>query len=506
LKELVKSGDLGVDLATAFDASLNPYMLVTPELRYAGVNEAYLTALGTTREAVIGKPVFDVFDAGPGDQGRESVRLVKASMERVFETGEPDHIALVRFSVPVRDANGETTHQDRYWSASHTPLKNAAGQVLYVLQHTTDVTELELLCQRAASAHEPASALEAIVGGGMMERTRLVQENNRKLEVERTRLIDMFMQAPGFVAVLTGPNHVFELVNPAYAQLIGHRDVSGKPIRDALPELEGQGFYEFLDDVYATGEPFEGKESLVQLQHTPGGPLTSVYLNFIYQPIRDVDGQIAGIFVQGHEVTANVRAAQRQKLMIDELNHRVKNTLATVQSIAMQTARSHEDPRTFAESFQSRLMALSHTHDLLTRSHWEGADLTDILRHETEAHDPLRLVVNGPPVALGPAAALSLGMIFHELATNAAKYGALSNPDGRVFVDWSVANQADRRLAIEWRELDGPPVAPPTRRGFGSRLIERNVRHDLGGEAELTYAAEGLRAAITLPLDRGHDQ
>jgi two-component sensor histidine kinase len=506
LKELVKSGDLGVDLATAFDASPNPYMLVSPDLRYAGFNEAYLSALDTTREAIIGKPVFEAFDAGPGAEGLEGVRIVRSSLEKVLATGEPDHIALVRFSVPVRDASGVVAHQERYWSATHTPLKNAAGQVLYVLQHTTDVTELELLRQRAETAvEEPVSALEAIVGGNVMERARRVQEDNQRLSVERSRLIDLFMQAPGFVAVLNGPNHVFEMVNPAYAQLVGHRPVTGLDIRSALPELEGQGFYEFLDDVYATGEPFEGKESLIQLQHTPGGPVTAVYLNFVYQPIRDAGGQIAGIFVQGHEVTDNVRAAQRQKLMIDELNHRVKNTLASVQSIAMQTARSHEDPRTFAESFQSRLMALSHTHDLLTRSHWEGADLAEILRHETDAHDPTRLVANGPPVALGPAAALSLGMIFHELATNAAKYGALSNPDGRVFVDWSVADQTDRRLTIEWRELDGPAVVVPTRRGFGSRLIERNVRHDLAGDAKLTYATDGFRAEITIPLDKGHD-
>ena len=134
--------------------------------------------------------------------------------------------------------------------------------------------------------------------------------------------------------------------------------------------------------------------------------------------------------------------------MIDELNHRVKNTLATVQSIAMQTARSHQDPRTFAESFQSRLLALSHTHDLLTRSHWEGADLRDILQHETLAHDEHRVVLNGPSLPLEPAAALSLGMIFHELATNAAKYGALACEGGRVFIDWSVADQTDRMLTL----------------------------------------------------------
>ena len=188
--------------------------------------------------------------------------------------------------------------------------------------------------------------------------------------------------------------------------------------------------------------------------------------------------------------------------MIDELNHRVKNTLATIQSIAIQTARSHEDPRTFAESFQARLMSLSHTHDLLTRSHWEGADLRAVLEHETAAHGQTRIILNGPPLALGPAAALSLGMIFHELASNAAKYGALSDPDGRVFVDWTVANQTGRLLNLVWREAGGPWVTAPTRRGFGSRLVERNVRHDLAGEVKLSYASDGFTAELSVPLGR----
>ena len=189
--------------------------------------------------------------------------------------------------------------------------------------------------------------------------------------------------------------------------------------------------------------------------------------------------------------------------MIDELNHRVKNTLATVQSIAMQTARSHLDPATFAEGFQARLLALSHTHDLLTRSHWEGADLRAILEHETEAHGAHRVSLNGPPVALEPAAALSLGMIFHELATNAAKYGALLAPDGRVLVDWGVADQSRPVLLLTWREIGGPPVAPPQRKGFGSRLIERNVRHDLAGDVKLHYASDGFSAEFSIPLGKG---
>ncbi|CAN5159769.1 hypothetical protein BH10PSE1_BH10PSE1_03160 [soil metagenome] len=504
MKELVKSGDLAVDLATAFDASPNPYVLVRPDLTIAGLNQAYLDITHSRREDLIGQPIFGAFDSGPGHEAPENVRQVRASMEKAIASKGRDHLAVVRFSIARTLDTGEEVFEDRFWSATHTAILDASGEVVYLLQHTTDITELERLRQNAqVDGVDALSALDAIVGGSVLRRAQSVQEDNRRLETERNRLVDLFMQAPGFVTILTGPDHVFQMHNDAYAQLIGHRDITGRAVRDAIPEVAGQGYYEFLDSVYETGEPYEGRESRLQLQRKPDGPMEEVYLNFLYQPIRDGANKVVGIFVQGHDVTENVAAVQRQKLMIDELNHRVKNTLATVQSIAMQTARSNTDPKAFAESFQARLMSLSHTHDLLTRSHWEGAELRDILRHETEAHEAHRISANGPPVPLGPAFALSLGMIFHELATNAAKYGALSSPGGRVMVDWSIANQTDRRLIIDWVETGGPEVRTPERRGFGTRMVERNVRHDLAGEVELRYAPHGFHATISVPLDRG---
>jgi two-component sensor histidine kinase len=505
LKHLAKSGDLAVDLAEAFDASPNPYVLLTPDLRIAGANRAYLEVTRTVREALIGRPLFAAFDSGPGEEAPENVRQVKASLERARDSRQPDHLAMVRFSMPA-DSDGPTpVFEERFWSATHTPILNAEGEVIWLLQHTSDITELERLRQgtRDTKGRKSSRTLDAMVGGDLLARARQVQEDNRRLADERNRLFDMFMQAPGFVAVLAGPDHVFEFHNDAYRALIGYRDIEGLPLAEALPEVVGQGYVDMLDSVFETGEPVQGKASLVQLRRSAGEEPEDAYVDFFYQPIRDSDGAIIGVFVQGHDVTEGVMAAERQKLMIDELNHRVKNTLATVQSIAMQTARSHTDPRTFAEGFQARLMALSHTHDLLTRSHWEGADLGAVLQHETEAHGQHRVTPNGLPVALGPAAALSMGMIFHELATNAAKYGALSAPGGRVLVDWSVTNQARPVLHLSWRELDGPPVIPPERRGFGSRLIERNVRHDLAGEVKLDYASGGFCADFSIPLDRG---
>ena len=505
MKDLAKSGDVSADLATAFDASPNPYVLITPDLRIAGMNDAYLQVTNSRREDIIGRPLFAAFDSGPGEEAPENVRQVKASLEKARDARQRDHLALVRFSMPKTGPDGETVFEDRYWSATHTPILDAEGNVAYLLQHTNDITELERLRrQHGLDETETVSALDAMIGGNVMRRAQLVQEDNRRLETERNRLIDLFMSAPGFVAILSGPDHVFEMHNTAYGNLIGRGSVVGKTIRDALPDVDGQGYYELLDRVFSTGEPFEGREAPVSFQTTENGPIQERFVNFVYQPIRDADGQVAGIFVQGNDVTDSVLAAQRQKLMIDELNHRVKNTLATVQSIAMQTARSHSDPASFAETFQARLMSLSHTHDLLTRSHWEGADLGDVLKHETEAHGCHRVLANGPHLALPPAAALSLGMIFHELATNAAKYGALVTTEGRVMVDWSVSEVPERRLNLVWREIGGPAVTQPERRGFGSRLIERNVRHDLAGEVKLSYAIQGFKAEISVPLARGH--
>ena len=500
MKDLAKSGAIDADLAAAFDASPNPYTLLTPDLRFAGMNTAYLEVVGARREDLLGRPLFEMFDSGPTDSGRENARQLRASFERVLQEDRRDHLALIRYAIPVTGPDGATTLQERFWSATHTPIHDGDGRIVYILQHTTDITELELLRRNAGASRQ--KALDYILGGDVLNRAEHVQQANRQLESERDRLLEMFMQAPGFIALLSGPDHVFQMHNAAYADLIGHRDIAGKPIREALPEVVGQGYVDFLDSVYVTGEPHEGRTSRVQLQRTAGSPLETVWLDFIYQPVRDESGRVPGIFVQGHDVTETVRSAERQKLMIDELNHRVKNTLATVQSIAMQTARSHTDPRTFAESFQARLLALSHTHDLLTRSHWEGAGLDAILQHETEAHGSHRVSVTGPHVALEPAAALSVGMIFHELATNAAKYGSLSAPDGRILVDWALADQMRPRLHLVWREIDGPPVPAPSRRGFGSRLIERSVRHDLAGEVELDYAHDGFVATFSIPLDR----
>jgi two-component sensor histidine kinase len=196
------------------------------------------------------------------------------------------------------------------------------------------------------------------------------------------------------------------------------------------------------------------------------------------------------------------RAEKRQKLLLDELNHRVKNTLATVQAITAQTLRTAPSPEAFQTAIEDRLLALSQTHDLLTEGSWEGVGLRDLLMKVMAAYGTLdcgRLAMQGPPIWLGPRAVVTLGMAFHELATNAAKYGALSPPSGRVEITWGVL-AGD--LRIDWQERGGPPVAAPRRRGFGSRLIERGIAQGLSGAAHLAFEGDGIRCTMEIPLDR----
>lgn len=214
------------------------------------------------------------------------------------------------------------------------------------------------------------------------------------------------------------------------------------------------------------------------------------------QLIRDQEGLIARL----RETEAALREGDRRmRLMVNELNHRVKNTLATVQSITAQTLRAHGDQGA-AEAVAARLIALSRAHDLLTHHHWVGADLGDIVRATAAPHtadDSARVAISGPAVRVPPRLALALALSLHELATNAVKYGALSCVDGRVAVEWDVNGVGGRPLLdLTWRETGGPTVVVPKQRGLGTRLIERSLAAEPDGRAEITFATHGLQCRL----------
>jgi len=202
------------------------------------------------------------------------------------------------------------------------------------------------------------------------------------------------------------------------------------------------------------------------------------------------------------DITGRKHAEEHLRLMVDELNHRVKNTLATVQSVSRQTLRNGDVGAAVRDTLDSRLLALSRAHDVLTDEQWSGADLQPIVRQACEPFGGIaRFDLSGPSVRLTPRIAIALALAFHELCTNATKYGALSTPKGHVSVGWRFRTEgAVPELEIVWREHDGPPVTPPTRRGFGSRLIQRSLVSELNGRAQIDYLPDGVVCALGVGL------
>ena len=212
-----------------------------------------------------------------------------------------------------------------------------------------------------------------------------------------------------------------------------------------------------------------------------------------------------GVVCYFRDISAHVAARDRLKLLIEELNHRVKNTLAAVQSIAVQTLRNASTTAEGRRMLEARILALASAHDVLTQGHWEGADIYDVLQGSLAAYrtngQDWRLNIQGPNIHLLPRAALALSLALHELATNAAKYGALSNGTGRVDVVWKISDTEPSRFCLTWAESGGPPVKVPRRRGFGSRLIERGLARDLDGDIRLEFAPGGVICTIAVPMD-----
>ena len=194
------------------------------------------------------------------------------------------------------------------------------------------------------------------------------------------------------------------------------------------------------------------------------------------------------------DLTERKHAEEQQRLLVNELNHRVKNTLATIQAVAWQTLRTSRDLPSASEALDRRILAMAQAHDLLTRRAWTGANVTEIVMRALEAFPPGQVIAAGDAIELSPKNALALSMMLHELGTNATKYGALSCPGGRVSVQWSMQ---DGRFSLAWDESRGPAVSPPARKGFGSRMIEQLVVHELGGELTLDYDPSGLRCRMT---------
>ena len=458
-------------------------MVLDRNLCYVAVNQAYEQVVMRSRDEMIGRNLFDLF---PNDG--ESGRRLRDSLERVFATGETDTLAYIPYDIPRPPELGGGMEQ-RYWTAVHTAVSGNGGSERYVMQNTVDVTDIVRLRQ-AASLPFRRGEMQ------LLERAREAEEQHRALMSESAEFRRLFQLAPGFFAVLSGPDHIFTFANDAYVRLVGERQLIGKSVREAIPEVKDQGMLDLLDQVYRTGMQYQAEARSVMIRNPASGELRETFLDFSYDAIRDAEGNITGVFVQGSDRSEDVKRQHRQRLLLAELNHRVKNTLASVQSIVSQTLRSAPDPATAKRDIGSRLAALSKAHNLLSAQEWTSADLGEIIGQEVAVFDPEHISLDGPRFTVSPRSSISLAMLVHELSTNAVKYGALSSETGTVAIDWR--ERPDGNLRLSWRETGGPPAAQPDRKGFGTRLIESIVSGEFGGTYEPCFCEQDFSCTVTV--------
>jgi PAS domain S-box-containing protein len=303
------------DYRALFRASPYPYLVMAPDLTIVGASGAYLRSVKRSEEDIVGRYVFEAFPENPDDPDATDISEVKGSLLRALAKGEPDTTAFVRYAVPVSTPDG-IKFEERYWSTVHTPVLDDEGRPLLVVQNPVDVTDLYRFDEQSKVATlqlTPPSASNA----ENFNRAQMHEALSRILNNEREHLRSLFNQAPGFVAVLMGPKHVFEMVNEAYYQLVGHRELIGKAVWEALPEVAGQGYEERLDQVYSTGEAWRTRAMPIAVQREPNGSISQRYIDLVYEPYKDQYGTTIGIFAQGYDVT-DVVEAQAAKRESDE--------------------------------------------------------------------------------------------------------------------------------------------------------------------------------------------
>jgi PAS domain S-box-containing protein len=333
------------------------------------------------------------------------------------------------------------------------------------------------------------------------EAARDLRASEEALRRRTTQFESLLNEAPLGV-YLVDADFKIQAVNP-----------TARPVFGDIPDLVGRDFDEvihilwpkdFADEIVRlfrltleTGEPYVTPEHIEERRDRKVREYYEWRINRIPLP----EGR-HGVVCYFRDISAQVRARQQRELLINELNHRVKNTLATVQSVAAQTLKGSTVPATVKGALESRLLSMAGAHDVLTQQNWEGADLRNIVEKALSPFMAPRreFDVDGPDIRLLPKSALAVAMAVHELATNAAKYGALSNGSGRISVHWTIAEHDAPHLQIVWTETGGPKVAAPRSKGFGSRLIERGLAGQLGGEALIDYQEAGVICRIMAPL------
>jgi two-component system CheB/CheR fusion protein len=496
---------------------------------------------GKFLEPALGAPTSNLFDLARPFWRLELRRALRRCVEsgrpieqdtRLFqpEGSRPKAIRLVVEPLPARDA--DPLYMIVFVEAEPALAADATSPTPSVSEGDTLLAQLErenrdLRDQLQAVAEEHATAIEELRSANeeLQSVNEEAQSSNEELETSKEEIQSVNEELTTVNAQLTGKVEELDRANSDLRNLFESTKVAtvfldpffiirsftpeianiynlipsdhGRPLTDIVSRLSYTSLREDVRHVQKTLEPLERRVDRVD-----GG---THYLMRIL-PYRGPDNLVNGSLVTFVDVTGIVRADAHQRLLVDELNHRVKNMLTVVISLASNTLRHAPTLEQFSEVFLGRIHALTAAYALLSREGWTPVDLRGIAAEQLKpfiAYSRSNVLLSGPAILVEPRAALALGVAIHELTTNAAKYGALSVDEGTVAVTWALDNGVEgENLVLDWVERNGPPVLPPDRYGFGMTLIERGLAHDLSGEVNVAFEPSGVRARLRAPLRR----
>ncbi len=439
--------------------SLHPMLIVWGPAQITLYNDGYAAMCGQRHPSAFGHPFRDLWH----DIWDQVEPIISAAY-----AGQGTSMDDIEF-VMHRNGYPEETH----FAFSYTPVRDPWGTVLGMFCACTEQT--------------------AYVAARKAERSL------------RERFERVFELNPGGIAILSGPDHVFQYANEVYYSIIGtSREIIGKSVAEAVSEVVRQGYIDILDGVYLTGTPFVAKNLEIELNRGAAGEKQNRVIDLVYQPMVEDNGRVSGILVQALDVT-ELRAEQtKQELLSHELGHRLKNQLAMVQAIASQTLRNSTDLTSARARLSDRIAVLSAAHDVVLLGGIGASTVTQLVEQMLSLHDDAlnpRISVSGTDIKVGTRPSLSLALILHELATNAIKYGALSTPEGRIAIGWEVAGRKSDRFKLVWTETGGPPAHEPRNAGSGMRLVNAGLNGTADCKVTFSFEPQGLVFVIDADLD-----
>jgi PAS domain S-box-containing protein len=466
-------------------------------------------------EKFIGRPAGGMLAAQPGRDAARWVKSVTSDGVEVYGTywRSPRTGWTVALGVPRAGVDMP------YWRTVATVAAVAASVILLglmiaiassrlIVRPLVELERAAVALGRGIGWREPATGVREIenVHKALQQAGHQRRAAEDALRAERALLEAVVRSMPVGVIVAEAPSGRFLMANDEMRRL-------------------WEGNWQNLDELadhqrdrrfYPDGRPYDPMDLPIARTllkgvsvsdeeitwENPSGERGTILVNSA--PVKDADGKVVAAVAAIFDITDRKQAMERQKLLLDEINHRTKNAMATIQAIARLSSRTATSFDEFVLGFQARLVSLSHAYDLLTRYRWQGADLADVLQTTLAPHlQGERIRIEGRNVYLRPKQALALTAGVHELATNSVKYGALSVSSGQVEISWTIEEIGpDVTVTLIWAERGGPDVARPERRGFGTRFIEQALPAELDGRVELKFLATGVRCVIHFPLNQ----